>query len=107
MPESESSFKASKESIIQSIRTERITKAGILFNYENAQRLGLDYDIRRDVYKNVPAITFQQLRAFEETHVKNKKYTILVIGKKENLDLPTLEKHGKVTFLSLEDVFGY
>lgn len=107
MPESENNFNASKESIIQSIRTERITKAGILFNYENAQRLGLDYDIRRDVYKNVPGITFQQLRAFEEMHVKNKQYTVLVIGKKENLDLKTLEKYGKVTFLSLEDIFGY
>lgn len=107
MPESENNFNASKESIIQSIRTERITKANILFNYENAQRLGHDSDIRRDIYKNVPGITFQQLRAFEETHVKNKKYTILLIGKKENLDLPTLEKHGKVTFLTLEEVFGY
>lgn len=107
MPESESNFTASKESIMQSIRTERITKAGILFNYENAQRLGLDYDIRSDIYKGVPAITFQQLRAFEEMHVKNKKYTILIIGKKESLDIPTLEKHGKVTFLTLEDIFGY
>ncbi len=107
MPESESSFKASKESILQSIRTERITKASILFNYENALRLGLDYDIRKDVFKNVPTLTFDQLKLFEAEHVKKKQYTILVIGKKESLDIPTLQKYGKVTFLTLEDIFGY
>lgn len=107
MPQSENNFKASKEAILQSIRTERITKAGILFNFENAQRLGLNYDIRMDIYKEVPKLTFQDLKTFEETHVKNKQYTTLVIGKKEDLDLKTLEKYGKVTFLTLEDVFGY
>lgn len=107
MPKSESSFKASKESIIQSIRTERITKANILFNYEMAQKLGHDHDIRKDIYQQVPSITFEQLKSFEDTHIKNKQYTILVIGKKESLDIPTLEKYGKVTFLTLEDIFGY
>ncbi len=107
MPQSESNFNASKQSIIQSIRSERITKANILFNYENAQKLDLTYDIRKDIYKQVPLITFEQLKSFEESHIKNKKYTILVIGKKESLNIPTLEKYGKVTFLTLEDIFGY
>ena len=107
MPQSENNLKASKEAILQSIRTERINKAAILFNYENAQRLGLNYDIRMDIFKQVPGITFQDLKIFEEKHVKNKQYTTLVIGKKEDLDLKTLKKYGKVTFLTLTDVFGY
>lgn len=107
MPKADGNFKASKESIIQGIRTERITKANILFNYENAQKLGQDHDIRKDVFQQVPSITFEQLKSFEETHIKSRQYTILVIGKKESLDIPTLEKYGKVTFLTLEDIFGY
>jgi predicted Zn-dependent peptidase len=107
MPESENNFKASKESIIQSIRTERITKTRVLFNYENAKKLGLDYDIRKDVFNNVPKMTFMDIKNFEEKHMKDKPYTVLVLGKKENLDLKTLEKYGKITVLSLEDVFGY
>ena len=107
MPESENNFKAAKESILQSIRSERITKAGVLFSYENAQRLGLDYDIRRDIFKNVPNLTLAEVKTFEQNHLKNKQYTILVIGKKESLDIKTLEKNGKVSFLSLQDVFGY
>ena len=107
MPESENNFKASKEAIIQGIRSERITKSGILFNYENAQKLGLDYDIRKDIFKNVPNMTITDIKSFEQTHLKDKKYTVLVVGKKESLDMKTLEKYGKVTFLTLQDIFGY
>lgn len=107
MPESENSFKASKEAVLQAIRSERITKSGILFNYERAQKLGLDYDIRKDIYQNVPKMTLTDVKTFEQNHLKNKKYDVLVVGKKENLDIKTLEKYGKVNFLSLEDIFGY
>ncbi|MES2591468.1 MAG: insulinase family protein [Bacteroidota bacterium] len=107
MPESENNFKASKESILNAMRSERITKAAVLFNYENAQRLGLDYDIRKDIYKNVAGLTLPEIKKFELDHLKNQKYTVLVIGKKESLDLKTLEKYGKLNFLTLQDVFGY
>ncbi|MFY9309393.1 MAG: insulinase family protein [Bacteroidia bacterium] len=107
MPESENNFKASKEAVLQAIRSERITKSGILFNYENAVKLGLNYDIRKDIYQNVPKMTLADVKAFEQNHLKNKKYDVLVVGKKDNLDLKTLEKYGKVSFLSLPDIFGY
>jgi predicted Zn-dependent peptidase len=107
LPQTDNNFKSAKESILQNIRSERIIKANILFNYEAAKKLGLDYDIRKDVYAKVPTFTFDDIKTFEQTHLKEKQYTILAIGKKELLDMKTLEKYGKVTFLSLEDIFGY
>ena len=107
MPQSENNFISAKESIIQGIRTERITKAGILFNYENAKKLGLEEDIRKNIFNQVPTMKFSDIKLFEENHLKNKQYTVLVIGKKESLDLKALEKYGKITFLTLEDIFGY
>lgn len=107
MPDSKSNFLAAQEAIIQSIRTERITKTNILFNYENAKKLGLDYDIRRDVFAEVPKMTFADVKNFEEQNLKGKSYTVLVLGKKDGLDIKTLEKYGKVSFVSLEDIFGY
>jgi predicted Zn-dependent peptidase len=107
MPDSKSNFLAAQEAILQSIRTERITRTSILFNYESAKKLGLDYDIRKDVFAAVPKMTFADVKAFEEEHMKGKPYTILVLGKKDGLDIKTLEKYGKVSFLSLEDIFGY
>jgi predicted Zn-dependent peptidase len=107
MPESEIAFKTSKESLLQNIRSERITKIGILLNYESSKRLGLDYDIRKDVYSKIPTMSFSEVKDFEQKHLKGKKYNVLALGKKESLDLKTLEKYGPVTFLTLEDIFGY
>jgi predicted Zn-dependent peptidase len=107
MPESETAMNSSKEAILNKIRTERITKAQVLFNYINAQRFGLTYDIRKDVYEKVPKMNFADLKNFQTQFIKDKNYNIMVLGKKNELDIKTLEKYGKVSSLTLEDVFGY
>lgn len=107
MPDSKNNFLAAQEAIMQGIRTERITKERILFTYENARNLGLDYDIRKDIYTSIPKLSFADVKAFEEEHLKSKKYTILVLGKKDGLNLDVLGKYGTVKFVNLEDIFGY
>lgn len=106
-PEAPDNFKAAQESVLQSIASERIIKTSILFNYENAKKLGFDHDIRKDIYTKVPTLTLADIKSFEQKHVKEKQYTVLVIGKKDSLDMKTLEKYGKVTFVTLEEIFGY
>lgn len=107
MPESEKAMNSAKEAIINKIRTERITKAQILFSYLGAKRLGLNYDIRKDVFEKVPAMTFADLKSFQEKYVKDKNFNIMVLGKKKELDVNTLGKYGSVNTLELKDVFGY
>lgn len=107
MPESENTFKGAKESLIQSLRTERITKSDILFNYEKNKKRDLSYDIRKDIFAKAANMTMKDIKAFQEQYIKNKTYTVLVLGKKENLDFKTLEKYGKVKVLQLKDIFGY
>ena len=107
MPESEKAMNSSKEAILNKIRTERITKANMLFNYNNAQKFGLTYDIRKDVYEKVPSMTFADLKGFQTQFIKDKNFNIMVLGNKSELDIKTLENYGKVTSLTLEDVFGY
>jgi predicted Zn-dependent peptidase len=107
MPEAPKNFEAAKNAVIKKIRTERITKGQVLFSYENARKLGLDYDIRMDVYKTVPTMTFAQLKEFQLQYLKDKKFTTLALGKKSALDIKTLEKYGKIEYLTLEDIFGY
>ena len=50
---------------------------------------------------------FSDLKAFQTKYVKDKKFTTLVLGKKNQLDKKTLEKYGKIQYLTLKDVFGY
>src|ERR1017187_532911 len=107
MPESPMLFNDSKDAVVKKIQTERITKSSILFSYEGAKKLGLDYDIRKDVYQKVPAMTLNDVEVFQKKFVQGDKYTIMVLGDKSKLDIKTLEKYGKVTYLELKDVFGY
>lgn len=107
VPKSEISFGAAKEAIIQNIKTERINKADILFDYLNAEKFGLKTDIRKDVFSKVATMTFEDVKKFQDEKIKNKPASILVLGKKDLLDIKTLEKYGTVKYLTLKDIFGY
>jgi predicted Zn-dependent peptidase len=107
LPESDNLFQNSKKSIISSIETERIIKADVLFNYENALKLGIDHDIRKDVYEKVNTFTFADIKKFQETYIANKKQAILVVGSKTKLNFEELKKYGEVKELGLKELFGY
>ena len=107
MPESDVLLEASKDAIIKQIQSERITKSNILFDYEHAEEMGNDHDLRRDVYDNVRGLTMADVKAFHDKYFKNKKYTILVLGDRDKLDKKVLAKYGDVKYLTLDEVFGY
>ncbi len=107
MPLADENFANAKASLRNSISSERITKASILFDYERAKRLGLDYDIRRDVYESANSLTFSQLQEFQQKFIKGQPQAILVIGSKDRLNFKELAKYGKVKQLKLEEIFGY
>lgn len=107
MPESENILQNSKVSMMKQIQSDRITNAGILFSYEAAKKLGIDYDIRKDVYEKIPGMTIKDVKEFQSKFIKGKKYTIMILGDIKELDMKTLEKYGKVKILSLTDIFGY
>lgn len=107
MPKSDIAFSAAKEAILQNIKTERINKAEILFNYLNAERFGLKHDIRKDVFEKVTTMTFDDVKAFQDSKIKNKPSTFLILGKKDLLDIKTLEKYGTIKYLTMKEIFGY
>ncbi|MBX9852408.1 MAG: insulinase family protein [Cytophagaceae bacterium] len=107
MPESEALFLNAKTSGIEMISSQRITKASILYDYERSKKLGLDYDLRRDIYKNIKTMSFSDIKAFQQKYMKGQKKIILVIGSKDKIDFKSLEKYGKVKELTLEEIFGY
>lgn len=107
MPLADANFQNAQAALRNSISTERITKSGILFDYERAKKLGLNYDIRQDVYQSANSMTFDQLKEFQQKYVKAQPQVILVIGSKDRLNFKDLEKYGKVKQLDLETLFGY
>ncbi len=107
MPVSDITYSSAKDNLLQKFNSERITKAGVLSSYLAAQKLGLDHDIRKDIYEKAQTITMEDIQKFQADNVKDSKYTILVLGDKNKLDIATLQKYGTVKYLTLEEVFGY
>ncbi len=107
LPESPELFASAQNGIMQKISTERLTRTEILFNYEEAVRLGHDHDIRMDIYRDAALMSLADIEKFHTDHFRNKKHVMLVLGKKKNLDMKTLKKYGTVKELTLKDIFGY
>jgi predicted Zn-dependent peptidase len=107
MPMADANLVIAKQSIRNSIATDRITHEAVLLSYERARRLGLDYDLRRDVYEQTQNMTFGELQKFQQAKIKGQNQVILVIGSKDRLNFKELAKYGDVQQLTLKEIFGY
>jgi len=107
LPVSESTFHGSKYALLNKISTERIRRMNSIWSFLNAEKLGLNADIRKDIFGKVSEMTLNDLVAFQSKYLKNKAKTYLVLGKESAVDFNELEKIGPVKKLTLEDIFGY
>lgn len=107
LPEAQRNFDLSKQALLKNIESEWITRDQIYWAYLRAQRRGLDYDVRKDIYAQAQTMTLKNVHDFFDKHVKGKKYVYLVLGGKDDLDLKALSKLGPVKELTLEQIFGY
>lgn len=107
MPKAEKQFELSKTGIMKKIESERITKASIFWNYLSNQKLGLNYDIRKDIYEKTPKITIKDLDNFFNSRIKGKKYAFMLIGNRDKIDFELLKQFGEVKELTLEEIFNY
>ncbi|MFD0701354.1 M16 family metallopeptidase [Myroides pelagicus] len=107
MPEAEGQFVNAKNSVLKNIATQRYTKAQIFYYWLSLQEKGIDYDINKDMYKQIQEMEMKDLVEFFNKHVKGKTFNVGLLGKKENLDWKSVKKYGEVKELTLEDLFGY
>ncbi len=107
LPLSEPAFNLAKESIISSIRTGRIIRSSVLWNYLDAQKFGYTYDSRKDLFEKVPAFTLQDVKAFQEKYIKGRPYVYTILGDEKEVDYKAMEAFGPVQKVTLEEIFGY
>ena len=107
MPVSEKTFDQAKEGAVQGMATDRVTKGEILQLFHSLKRLGIDYDVRKDVYASLSSFKLKDVEDFHAKYLKGKKYRIALIGDEEKIDFKVLEGYGTVIRLTPEEVFGY
>jgi predicted Zn-dependent peptidase len=107
MPKAQKQFDLARESLLKQIESERIIKTNIFWTYQRNLDLGIDYDIRRDVYKYVQDVSLDGFSQFFDENIKDGKYSALIMGNKAQLDANVLKELCNVQELTLEEVFGY
>jgi hypothetical protein len=89
-----------RRQLSKKIRTERLTKSKVLSEYESALKVGVNYDVRQDLYKAVQSFDMESLRDFHNSHISNSIRVLMVLGSKEDLDLEVLQKYGEIIHLN-------
>ena len=107
MPLSDNAFRLAKEGMLTRLRTDRVNGASVIWNYLDAQDLGLTEDRRIRLYNDLQKLTLDDVAAFQQQWVKDRTYTYGILGNKKDLDMKALRKLGPVTELTTEDIFGY
>jgi predicted Zn-dependent peptidase len=107
MPVSELNFDLAKTSLISQYRTNRTRKMSIINYYLTCEEMGLKAPMDRVNYNALQKMTIADVTNFNKSYIKGQKRVVVVLGNKDEVDLKGLEKYGKVTTLSLEEIFGY
>lgn len=107
MPVSSNAFDIAKENIISNLRTQRTVKSSVLWAYVNARKLGLDYDLNKDIFEQVQDLTLEDVAAFQQENIKDRNYTICILGRDSDYDMEGLSKFGNVRKVTTEEIFGY
>ena len=107
MPVSELNFDLAKTSLISQYRTNRTRKMSIINYYLTCEEMGLKTPMDKTNYNLIQKMTLDDVTNFNKSYIKGQKRVVVVLGNKDEVDLKGLEKYGKVTTLSLEEIFGY
>jgi predicted Zn-dependent peptidase len=108
MPVSDKAFGLAKESILNSIRNERITKLSVIFNYLRADRMGYTGDIRKMYWETIPGMTIDDVIAFNEKYIKNQPKTYVILGNEKVFNFNELsKKFGPVEKVSRDNIFKF
>lgn len=107
LPQSDKSLIDAKENMRKSIETDRITQDGILFNYLEAQRLGINYDIRKVTFDSLDKMNFETVKNFHDQQLKGKAFTYCIVASDKRVSDDDLKKYGELVKPDLKQLFGY
>ena len=107
IPQSQGAFDIAKQNLMKSLQSGRTTREKVLRAYLNMERVGLKEDLNKIIYDRLPSITLQDIVDFEKKNIVGKPRLRVILGNKDELDIPALEKLAPVRYLTTEEIFGY
>ncbi|MDR0926626.1 MAG: insulinase family protein [Ignavibacteria bacterium] len=107
IPMSDKAFDLAKQGLINQLRTSRTTKSDIIWAYLDAKDLGLSEPTDKQVFEKVQQLTLNDVQKFQEQYIKDRKYHFAIATNPKTINFKQVEQYGKITKLSLPEIFGY
>lgn len=107
LPQDSNVFALAGESLKNRIETGRVDDEYLVDYYVSCQDKGLSTDPSKALYDALPGMKLEDIARFHKTRISNRKWSMAVVASKERITRKDLEKYGKVTELSLNEIFGY
>ncbi|MCF2219988.1 insulinase family protein [Chryseobacterium sp. PS-8] len=107
LPEVKVQFENAKNSALKQIASQRVTRTNIFFNTLRLRKLNIHHDFRKDIYRQIESLRFEDLKDFYDHYIKSVHFNTAIIGKKENLNREAVDKMGTFREVSLKDIFGH
>lgn len=107
MPLAQANFDLAKQSLLSSMRTQRISKQNIISSFLNDRRFERANNSLQQLYTSLQGINLEQIQQFSKEKFQKRGRVYVILGSKEQIDMKALKKFGKVKELTLEDIFGY
>ena len=107
LPSVENNLQTAKSGLKKDIETERITQDDIIYNYLDAERKGLNEDLRKIIYSAADKLSYADLKKFHADYMANKPYTYCIVASEKKVNMDDVRKCGPVKKLTLVDIFGY
>ena len=72
------------------------------------KRFGItDFNRTEAVYNSIKTMTLADVVAFQQSHIKGRKYAYCILGDKNDVDMKYLKSLGAVEFVTPRQIFGY
>ncbi len=107
LPMNEDVFELAKQSIVNRIETERMMPENYIGALWSMEESGDKEDRSKGIYREIANINMEKIRKFHEEKVSKQIYHLGVVGSRDKIKKSDLERYGKVTEVSLEELFGY
>ena len=107
IPESQTAFQIAKDALTKRLQSQRTTKFSLINAWLSAKRMGIDYDINKNIYASLPTLQLSDIVRFEQQQMASKPYRYVILGDEKELDIKSLEQIAPIRRLSTEEIFGY
>lgn len=108
MPLSQTAFRLAQEQNISNLCTERLRGGSLIISYLRNRQLGLQGDVRRNIFEQTSTITLEDLAHFNQQYLANQPKSYIIMGNENLIDFQAVENHfGEVIRLTPADLFAF